>query len=186
MSPPFARRMLYTPVFHIDANLINARQKLPAVNRLEKWFEDEVILINMSSVAHAEAQAGNSVARARKANAQIFTAAPPFDDSDPLFKQVEAALFSEGSADENQRNDVRVVCEAVKYHAILVTADGASKSQPGGILGNRSKLPVQVLSPAEAVAFIEGKLRERDEFNQRVVQEFGGELPLWTGRDTDA
>ena len=186
MSPPFARRMLYTPVFHIDANLINARQKLEAVNRLEKWFEDEVILINMSSVAHAEAQAGNSAARTRKANAQIFTATPPADGSDPMFRRVEAALFPAGAANENQRNDVRVVCEAAKYHAILVTADGASSSQPGGILGNRSKLPVQVLSPDEAVAFIEAKLRERDEFNKRVVQEFGDELPPWTGRDTDA
>lgn len=32
----FERRMLYLPVFHIDTNLINARQKLPEVNRLEK------------------------------------------------------------------------------------------------------------------------------------------------------
>ena len=186
MPPPFARRMLYTPVFHIDANLINARQKLKAVNRLEKWFEDEVILINMSSVAHAEAQAGGSAARTRKANAQIFTATSPADESDPLFRQVEAALFPGGAANENQRNDVRVVCEAAKYHAILVTADGASNSQPGGILGNRSELPVQVLSPDEAVTFVEAKLRERDDFNRRVVQEFGGELPPWTGSDTDA
>jgi len=178
--------MLYTPVFHIDANLINARQKHPAVNRLERWFEDEVILINISSVAHAEAQAGNSPARVRKANAQIFTATPPVDEADPMYRAVEEALFPGGAADENQRNDVRVVCEAAKYHAILVTADGASKSQPGGILGNRVRLPVQVMSPEEAVAFVQSKIRERDEFNLQVLHEFGGELPPWTGRDADA
>jgi len=178
--------MLYTPIFHIDANLINARQRLPAVNRLEKWCQEEVILINMSSTAHTEAQAGNSPDRVRKANTHIFTATPPVDSNEPVFKQVEGALFPAGAADENQRNDVRVVCEAAKYHAILVTSDGGSKSQPGGILGNRSKLPVQVMSPEEAVAFIESKIRERDEFNRQVAQEFGGELPPWTGSDTDA
>lgn len=186
MRPTFSRKILYTPVFHIDANLINARQRLPDVNRLEKWYEDEVILINMSSVAHAEAQAGNSPARVRKANTQIFTATQPVEPTDPMFKQVEEALFPGGAADENQRNDVRVVCEAAKYHAILITADGASRSQPGGILGNRGKLPVQVMSPEEAVAFVESKIRERDEFNLRVAQEFGGELPPWTVRGADA
>ena len=51
------RRLLYLPVFHIDANILNARQNLPVVNQLEKWFEDGVILINMSATAHGEAQA---------------------------------------------------------------------------------------------------------------------------------
>ena len=51
------RRLLYIPVLHIDTNLINARQKLADVNQLEKWCDDEVILINMSATAHGEAQA---------------------------------------------------------------------------------------------------------------------------------
>ena len=60
------RRLLYIPVLHINTNLntnlINARQKLPAVNQLEKWFKDEVILINVSATAHGEAQADGEVA----------------------------------------------------------------------------------------------------------------------------
>ena len=52
------RRMLYTPVFHLDANLINARQKLDEANQLEKWRDDDVICLVMASIAHAEAQAG--------------------------------------------------------------------------------------------------------------------------------
>lgn len=31
------RRMLYVPVLHIETNLVNARQKLAAVNQLERW-----------------------------------------------------------------------------------------------------------------------------------------------------
>jgi hypothetical protein len=179
------RRMLYIPVLHIDTNLINARQKLAAVNQLERWYEDEVILINMSSTAHGEAQAGNNELRTRKANQQIFTATGAIEHSDAVFKQVEAALFPEGAHDENQRNDVRIVCEAAKYAAILVTADGGSRLQPGGILGNRDKLRglVQIMSPDEAVTYVREKIRERDDFNRRVAKEFGGELPPWTGQD---
>ena len=177
--------MLYIPVLHIDTNLINARQKLSAVNQLERWYEDEVILINMSSTACLEAQADRNAIRVKKVNKQIFTATTAIKASDPLFVKVEAALFPDGAMNENQRNDVRIVCEAAKYAAILVTADGASKTQPGGMLGNRHKIThlVKILSPKEAVEFVRTKICERDEFNARVVKECGGSLPPWTGRD---
>ena len=175
-------RLLYIPVLHIDTNLINARQKLSAVNQLEKWDEDEVILMNMSATAYGEALAGNNATRTRKANQQIYTITM---SCDPLYSKVEAALFPEGARDDNQRNDVKIVCEAAKYAAILVTEDGGSKTQPGGILGNRDKLRdiVRILSPDEAVAFVREKIRERDEFNGKVAKQFGYELPLWTGLD---
>jgi hypothetical protein len=179
------RRLLYIPVLHIDTNLINARQKLPAVNQLEKWLTDEVILINMSATAHSEAQADGNIQRTQKANRNIFTATPPVESSAPLYRKVESALFPDGARDENQQNDIRIVCEAAKYGAILVTSDGGSKTQQGGILGSRHKLKglVQILSPDEAVAFVRLKICERDEFNIRFVKEFGGELPSWTGYD---
>lgn len=185
MSIEMERRLLYIPVMHIDTNLINARQKLAAVNQLERWHQDGVILINMSSTAHAEAQADGNVMRTRKANQNIFTGTDPLNSPDPLYQRIESALFPDGARDENQRNDVRIVCEAAKYAAILVTGDGGSKTQPGGILGNRHKLRdyVQILSPDEAVDFVCQKIHERDEFNIRFVKEFGGELPPWTGRD---
>ena len=174
MSIQMNRRLLYIPVLHIDTNLINARQKLPAVNQIEKWFENEVILINISGTARGEALAGNYVPRTQ-----------PMEPSDPLYSKVETALFPEGVRDDNQRNDVRIVCDAAKYAAILVTGDGGSKTQPGGILGNRDKLRdvVKILSLDEAVAFVREKITERDEFNVQVAKEFGGELPPWTGLD---
>ena len=185
MTIRMKRRLLYISVLHIDTNLINARQKLAAVNQLEKWHDDEVILINMSATAHGEAQADGNALRTRKANQNIFTATPPVEPTDPLFRKIEGALFPDGARDENQLNDVRIVCEAAKYSAILVTGDGGSKTQPGGILGNRHTLRdlVQILSPDEAVNFVRQKIQERDEFNARFVKEFGGELPSGTGRD---
>ena len=177
------RRMLNIPILHIDTNLINARQKLAAINQMEKWAADEVILINMSGTAHVEAQADGNPARVRKANQQIFTDTPV--ERDALYHRIAEVLFPQGTKTQNQENDVSIVHEAAKYHAILVTSDGASNSQPGGILGNRDKLRdyVRIFSPEEAVGFVQDKIRERDEFNARVAQEGGGDVPEWTGKD---
>lgn len=185
MTIQMQRRMLYIPVMHIDTNLINARQKLGPVNQLEKWSDDGVISINMSGTAHAEARAGGNADRRRKANMQIFTATAPASLSDPLYRRIERTLFPQGAQDDGQRNDVRIVFEAAKYSATLVTADGASRTQPGGILGNRDRLKelVNILSSEEAVDFVRAKIRDRDEFNRKVAKEFGGTLPPWTGLD---
>jgi hypothetical protein len=69
-------RLLRGPIFHLDANLINARQKLDSVNRMEQWRDEGVILLVMAGVAHEEAQAGaggNVEARKRKAAGHIDT-----------------------------------------------------------------------------------------------------------------
>jgi hypothetical protein len=187
MTITLKRRMLYIPILHIDTNLINSRQKLPAVNLLEKWYVDGVILINMAGTARAEALAGGDARRAQKANQQIFTMTPPAPIDSARFKAIESVLFPTGAKDENQRNDVRIVADAIHYAAILVTNDGGSKSQPGGILGNRDALSerfgLRILSADGAVDFVQSKIRERDDFNRQVVREFGGTLPNWT--DTD-
>jgi len=187
MAITLQRRMLYIPVLHIDTNLINARQKLPAVNQLEKWYADDVVLINMAGTARNEALAGGNAQRSRKANQQIFTMTAPEDPTGARFKAIEILLFPSGAQDENQRNDVLIVSDAIHYAAILVTNDGGSKSQPGGILGNRDALAKQfglrILSADEAVDFVRSKIRERDDFNRRVTREFGDSLPDWTDAD---
>ncbi len=179
------RRLLGTPIFHIDTNLINARQKIGEVNQLEKWADDGVILINMSSTAYKEAQVGNHPQRIKKTKQNIFTDSEAINQEDELFSKVADALFGSALLSSNQINDVQIVCEAIKYAAILVTNDGASKSQPGGILGNRHKLVelVQIYSPLEAVHFIRKKIKERDDLSKEYVREFGGSLPAWTGMD---
>ena len=184
------RRMLYTPVFHLDANLINARQKLEAVNQLEKWRDEEVICLVMADVAHTEAQAGagaNAEARKRKAASHIFTINDAGEaKEDGTFTKVEKLLWGE-TVNDNQANDVEVVCEAIKWHAILVTKDGGSESQPGGILGNREELyrqfGVLIYRPEEAVECIRSKVTERDEFNAQVAALTGQPAPGWTGQD---
>ena len=53
MSP---RRLLFIPLLHIDTNRINARGKLAAMNQIERWKDDGVVLIIMSGVSFKEAQ----------------------------------------------------------------------------------------------------------------------------------
>ena len=186
MAIEILRRMLYTPIFHIDTNLINARGKLETMNQVEKWAEDKVILVNMSGISFKEAQAGGDAARTRKALSHIFTLTDEsISSDDPMYRRIEAALFPSGAQSDNERNDVKVVYDANHYDAILVTRDGGSRTQPGGILGNRHKLKdfVQIFSDTEAVEFIRRKIEERDEFNRQVAREYGGTLPDWTGRD---
>lgn len=185
------RRRLYTPVFHLDANLINARRKLEAVNQLEKWRDDDVICLVMAGVAHTEAQAGagrNVQARTRKAASHIFTINDAGEaKEDDSCSKVKKILWGDGAVNDNQANDVEVVCEAIKWHAILVTKDGGSKTQPGGILGNREELLrqfcLQIYRPEEAVEYIRSKITERDEFNAQVAALAGKPVPEWTGRD---
>jgi hypothetical protein len=187
MAITIQRRMLYIPVLHIDTNLINSRQKLVAVNQLEKWYADGVILINMAGTARDEAVAGGNARRTQKANQHIFTMTPQATVPSERFKAIESVLFPGGARGKNQQNDVRIVADAIHYAAILVTNDGGSRSQPCGILGNRDALDqrfgIRILSAHEAVDFIRSKIRERDDFNRQIVREFGGTLPEWT--DTD-
>ncbi len=174
-------------VVHLDANRVNSRGQLEAVNRLEHWRNEGVILMQMSQTAQAEAAAGGSPRRASKAHAHIFTITGELVPSEAAEREaIERVLFPGGAANANEANDVDVVFNAFKYGALLVTADGGSKTQPGGILGNRAPLAalgIRVATDAEAVALIEQKIRERDERAVWRAQRDGRPVASWVGRD---
>ena len=118
--------------FHIDTNRVNARTTLPNMNQLERWRNDGVVLLSMSRTAQEEAAAGGSAARSRKARGHIFTLTGNLiDEERGQVATIERVLFPAGASTQSERNDVDVVFNAGKYCAILVTADGASKRQPG-------------------------------------------------------
>lgn len=99
---------------------------------------------------------------------------------------IERILFPSGALTTNQRNDVDIVFNAAKYRRILITADGGSKRQPGGILGNRKALAalgVQILTAEEAVPLVQQRIEERDEIARLQAQTEGVPLPNWVGRD---
>jgi hypothetical protein len=141
--------------FHIDTNRINAKANLRFMNILEHWHNSGVIYIEMAEVAQKEAARTFNNERSEKAYGYVATETLAETPEElQLFNQITAILFPTGIKTRNERNDVEIVFNAHKYYAILVTGDGGSVRQPGGILGNREKLRnlgIQVVRDYEAV-----------------------------------
>lgn len=173
--------------FMIDTNRINARQLDPHMNQIEKWRENEVIDVMMPEAAYEEARAGRDPARTRKASLHIFsmTMAGTQGEQDAL-RDIQQVLFPTGVRNQNEQNDVEIVFNARKYQRILITADGGSKRQPGGMLGNRAALAslgATIITAAEAEALIRKRIAGRDDRARRTAREEGTPLPDWVGHD---
>ena len=79
-----------------------------------------------------------------------------------------------------------MVFTAQKYGGYLVTNDGASKTQPGGILGAAARLAelgVRVITDVAACRLVEDRVRERDERARREAAELVVAVPDWVGLD---
>ena len=178
-------RYLYL-VFHIDANRINARGKLEHVNRLEKWRADGLIDVMMSRTAQAEAATGSET-RMTKAYGYIFTMTSDLTQTEGKRRsEISRILFPHGLQSRNEQNDVDIVFNADKYRAILVTNDGASKSQPAGILGRRDELTnigIRVVSDREAVEMVLNAIASRDDRIRRICNANNESPPIWVGSD---
>jgi hypothetical protein len=175
--------------FHIDANRINAKTNLKYMNILEHWHENDVIYLEMAEVAQEEAAQGRDPARFEKAYTYIATetlAGTP--DEFRLLNQIRTILFPQGAKSQNARNDIEIVFNAHKYGRILITDDGDSRHQPGGILGNRKSLRplgIQVMRDYEAVELVKQKIVKRDEIARVIASKNGTPLPDWVGKDLD-
>lgn len=173
--------------FQIDTNRVNSRGHLPYMNQLEQWHHNGVIHIDWSEVAQKEAIQSQDQQRIEKAWEYIFseTLANTQEEQEDL-RKIEAILFPGGTKTQNQKNDVEIVFNAKKYPSILITADGASKSQPGGILGHKIELKamgIEVMSDKEAVAYIQNLIQRRDKTAIELYEKFALPLPDWVGKD---
>lgn len=141
-------------IFHFDANAVNARQANPDLNRLEDLVKSGAVWIDYSRTAYDEGSAGCEL-RTKKAEKHIWMALsgqPEFEKQ----KRAEIAriVFPNGVKTTSQENDVEILLTAFMCRAILVTSDGASKTQPRGILGSKADLAnigVRVMTPNEAL-----------------------------------
>ncbi len=172
--------------FHIDANRINAMNKLPYMNQLQKWKEKGVINIDGDEIALDEASKGSS-ARYSKASSYIYSKLLPADRRSEDYYKIKKVLFPNGFKESQDENDVLIVYLAKRDPCILITNDGGSKRQPGGILGNKDRLlkeiGVEVLRDNEAVALVRQKIKKRAERAVKIAQKTGKELPEWVGKD---
>lgn len=174
--------------FRIDTNLINSRSKLPAMNKLEQWDKDGVILMKeLSEVAQIEAMTGNDNLRTEKARRSVYNVMLVDSEDREKISEIKRILFPNGIKNSNQMNDVLIVYDCVKDPAILLTNDGASRSQPGGILGQRAKLKnkygITIMTDKEAVEFVRDLINERDQRARNRCKQTGEPLPEWVGKD---
>ena len=91
------------PVYHLDANRVNAKQRDLGVNRLEEWHERGIIFLEYSWVANTEASK-NDKNRSLKANSYTWT--EPVDhlgDEAQRKRQIAEITFPEESEDEAMR-----------------------------------------------------------------------------------
>jgi hypothetical protein len=181
------RRKLLQFSFLVDTNCVNAKQKLEAMNQLEAWAGNELITLLTAKTAQDEMLTGGNAERAAKAYTFIFTESAITTESERrLQEKIETILFPGGAADSNQKNDVEIVFNSAKYMRPLITNDGGSNTQPGGILGNRAKLAdlgISVIRPEEAVAQIRDAIAFRDESALRMAELMGVAAPDWIGKD---
>ena len=159
------------PVYHLDANRVNAKQRDLGVNRLEEWHERGIIFLEYSWVANTEASK-NDKNRSLKANSYTWT--EPVDhlgDEAQRKRQIAEITFPGGVRGRSDENDVDIVYTAWKAGATLITNDGESKRQPRGILGSRAdlrKIGIRVLSTDEAVSEIEDREYKHEEDENEI------------------
>ncbi len=174
-------------IFHLDTNRLNARSGLPSINQLEQWDQDGVIVLEMSETAHREASAGNNTERTRKADRHLIACDEITNVEEVrLLRVIARILCPDGVQTPSQKNDVHIVFNAGKYGAILVTNDGDSARQPGGILGNRdelSALGIGVMTDDEAVVLVRSRISIRDEYERNMAQWTGNAPPDRVGCD---
>jgi hypothetical protein len=173
--------------FLIDTNRINARRGLKSMNILERWHDSDVISIEMAEVAQDEvAESGDSN---RTEKAYTYTATQTLADSSEermLLNQIKAILVPHGLKTKNELNDIEIVFNAYKYYCILITDDGGSRRQPGGILGNRDRLAalgIQVMHDYEAVELVKQKIIKRDLLARKIASAERKPLPDWVDVD---
>jgi predicted nucleic acid-binding protein len=174
-------------LFHLDANRINSKQQLPTINRMENWWTNGVIMMELSVTAHKECSTDIRSRRAAKANEYIYAIPADWRRDLPLLAEIERIIFPDGTKTDNQRRDVMIVYTAAHYNAILVTDDGESKRQPRGLLGSRADLwtkkKIRVMSDEEAIQHVETLIDDRDRTITGLCQSHGKPLPPWVGAD---
>ena len=159
--------------FLIDSNYINSKQAISALNYLEKLNNKGVISIISTETVNVEVS--SYLPSRKKSNKLIYSKNMCLTaEENNIKKKIEFILFPNGIKNDNQKNDVDIVFNAWKYGKILITHDGDSKNQPGGILGNREmlkkELDIKVMTAKMAAEHAKNKIKERELMANKIAE----------------
>jgi hypothetical protein len=143
--------------FFLDTNRINARSKCSYMNELESLAREGKCELLMPRVAWSEAEKGNNEDSKNKTWSYYFIGLEHTESQRYWYREIENIVFPYGAITTNQQNDVWILVTAREMQYPLITDEGDSKSQKGGMLGNRVKLNgigIQVVRDSEAVEMI--------------------------------
>lgn len=134
----------------IDTNVINARGKLSAMNKLEEWHDQYKVELMVSDVMENELIHGSP--QYHKQVKYIFHFLRPGQDYPILFKKFRTILFSTAAKlTKQQIADINHIIAHQKYrHDIFVTNDN-------NFIRHRSELKgegIRVMTPKECVEFL--------------------------------
>jgi predicted nucleic acid-binding protein len=174
-------RKLSGPQFFLDANRVNAKGKLSAMNQLEKWHADGVIRLKFPEYAQNEAESGRDARRTQKAREYLIPqTAITTDEERERLRKIERIIFGDGPLSSQDKNDALNVFTAQKYFAILVTADQKLLQAAPRL---RSEIgTVDVMTDESAVEQVRQRIRVRDRMARAAARK-GCPLPDWVGKD---
>ena len=157
-----ARATQDPPLFVLDANACNSLQRIGQLNELERMRETRLIDLLYTETTWDEAQLG-SLKRHSKVSKYLFVGLANDECNcqlqQPWREAIARVVFPGGLRSDNQRRDVEALLTVKMSKGCFVTSDGASKSQPGGILGHKAELAqlgIQVLNFTEALERAQG------------------------------
>lgn len=132
------------------------------MNELELLASKGLCELLMPKVAWSEAEKGTDILRKEKAWSYYFIGLTGTNSQQYWFKRIENIVFPSGANNQNQINDVWILVTTREMGYPIVTNDGDSKSQSGGMLGNKDQLKalgIKVLRDFEAVKLVKNNLQ---------------------------
>ena len=168
--------------YQLDANLINARQKLRHINQLERWFKKyrRVIILEMPSTAYNEASFGDKRRRQKAEDYTWISTNDSLGGEEEFCRLIENIVFPNGAKNQSDKNDISNLLDAKRSGTTLITNDNRH------ILRNAHGLlahGIRAVIPAQAVEEIRQLILLRDKFARDVAELTGCKLPNWVGKD---
>jgi hypothetical protein len=175
-------RKLSGAQFFLDANRVNAKGKLSAMNQLEKWHANGVIRLKFPEYAQSEAESGWDARRTRKAREYwIPQTAITTDEERERLSKIERIIFGDEPLSPQDKKDALNVFTAQKYFGILVTADRELLRAATRL---RSEIgSVDVMTDESAVEQVRIGIQMRDKMARMDAARWGCPLPDWVGKD---